>query len=177
MLATGSRCPFHATVTVKYCEGGASQNYETSLLSDKGICIKKLGRKRAAFLGASMKNSMKLGLIAMSLVAGVSSAQAQSKGDWVLAQYKGGNYWYPGVIQAVAGGNITVAYDDGDRETLSVSAVRPYTWAIGGRVECNFKGAGKWYPGKIASLGGETIGINYDDGDRETTKTGRCRSQ
>jgi hypothetical protein len=26
-------------------------------------------------------------------------------------------------------------------------------------------------------LGGDTIGINYDDGDRETTKTGRCRSQ
>jgi hypothetical protein len=124
-----------------------------------------------------MKNSIKLGLIAMGLVAGISSAQAQSKGDWVLAQYKGGNYWYPGVIQAVSGGNITVAYDDGDRETLSISAVRPYNWAIGGRVECNFKGAGKWYPGKIASLGGETIGINYDDGDRETTKTGRCRSQ
>ena len=124
-----------------------------------------------------MKNSIKLGLIAMGLVAGISSAQAQSKGDWVLAQYKGGNYWYPGVIQAVVGGNITVAYDDGDRETLSVNAVRPYNWAIGGRVECNFKGAGKWYPGKIASLGGETIGINYDDGDRETTKTGRCRSQ
>ena len=29
----------------------------------------------------------------------------------------------------------------------------------------------------IASLGGETIEINYDDGDRERTKTGRCRSK
>jgi Agenet domain len=124
-----------------------------------------------------MKNSYKLGLIVMGLIAGIGSAHAQSKGDWVLAKYKGGGYWYPGVIQAVSGETITVAYDDGDRETLSVSAVRPYNWAIGGRVECNFKGAGKWYPGKIASLGGETIGINYDDGDRETTKTGRCRSQ
>ena len=70
-----------------------------------------------------------------------------------------------------------MSYDDGDRETLSVAAVKPYDWVIGGRLECNCKGTGKWYPGKIASLGGETIGINYDDGDRETTKTGRCRSQ
>lgn len=124
-----------------------------------------------------MKNSLKLGLLAMSLIAGIGSAQAQSKGDWVLANYKGAGYWYPGVIQAVSDGKVTVSYDDGDRETLAVAAVRPYDWVIGGRVECNFKGSGKWYPGKIASLGGETIGINYDDGDRETTKTGRCRSQ
>jgi hypothetical protein len=64
-----------------------------------------------------------------------------------------------------------------DRETLSLGNVRPYDWAIGRRVECNFKGAGTWYPGVIASLAGETIGINYDDGDRERTKTGRCRSR
>jgi hypothetical protein len=124
-----------------------------------------------------MKNSVKLGLIAMGLIAGRSSAHALSKGDWVLANYKGGGYWYPGITQAVPGGKIPMSYNDGDRETLAESAVGPFDWAVGGRVECNFKGAGKWYPGKITSLGGDTIGINYDDGDRETTRTGRCRSQ
>lgn len=124
-----------------------------------------------------MKTFLKPCLIALGLIAGMGSAHAQSQGDWVLARYKGGDYWYPGIIQSKSGDSITVAYDDGDRETLSLAKVRPYNWTIGGRVECNFKGAGKWYPGQIASLAGESIGVNYDDGDKERTKTGRCRSQ
>jgi hypothetical protein len=38
-----------------------------------------------------------------------------------LAKYKGGGFWYPGTIQSVSGGNITIAYDVGDRENLPVS--------------------------------------------------------
>lgn len=60
---------------------------------------------------------------------------------------------------------------------MSLSNVRPYAWAIGTRVECNFQGGGKWFPGVIASLAGESLGVNYDDGDKEKTKTGRCRSK
>jgi hypothetical protein len=111
------------------------------------------------------------------LMLGLGGASAQTQGDWVLARYKGGAHWYPGIIQSIGGGRVTVAYDDGDKETLSLSNVRPYDWAIGRRVECNFKNAGTWYPGVIASLSGGSIGINYDDGDRERTNTGRCRSQ
>jgi hypothetical protein len=44
------------------------------------------------------------------------------------------------------------------------------TMAIGMKVECNFEGAGEWYPGTIAALAGETIGIAYADGDKETTR-------
>ena len=116
-------------------------------------------------------------LIIAALLCAPTAAGAQTAGDWVLGKYKGGAYWYPGVIQSVAGGQITIAYDDGDRETLPVSATRPYDWAIGSRVECNFQNAGKWYPGQISSLGGASLGIAYDDGDRETTRTGRCRSR
>jgi hypothetical protein len=122
--------------------------------------------------------TMRVMLMAAACAAAtLGGAAAQTRGDWVLARYKGGAYWYPGVIQSTAGDKITVAYDDGDRETLSLAAVKPYTWAIGQRVECNFKGAGQWSPGVIASLGGDTIAINYDDGDKERTKTGRCRSR
>jgi hypothetical protein len=123
-----------------------------------------------------MKMSMKLALAAAITFGLAASASAQTVGDWVLGNYGNGGYWYPGVIEKVRGGNITIRYDDGDRETVAINAVRPYDWSIGKRVECNFKGAGTWYPGKIASLAGERIGIAYDDGDRETTKTGRCRS-
>lgn len=113
-------------------------------------------------------------LSAAALCAGAASAQ--SKGDWVLGRWLGGDYWYPAVIQSVSGDMLTLAYDDGDKETINVKEVRPYDWTIGAKVECNFKGQGKWYPGKISSLGGEMIGIAYDDGDTERTRTGRCRS-
>lgn len=120
---------------------------------------------------------MKTWLVIGALLGSVATAQAQSPGDWVLARFKNGNFWFPGVIQSTSGGRITVQYDDGDRETLPVSAVRPYNWTIGSRVECNFRGAGSWYPGRITSLGGSSLGIDYDDGDRERTTTGRCRSR
>ena len=118
---------------------------------------------------------------ALLLVAGLcatpGAAVAQTAGDWVLARYRGGAHWYPGVLQGVAGDMATISYDDGDRERLALANVRPYDWQIGTRVECNFRGAGQWFPGKIASLAGADIGIAYDDGDRERTKTGRCRSR
>ena len=116
-------------------------------------------------------------LAGLAVCAVASSACAQTAGDWVLARYKGGEHLYPGILKGTNGDRATVAYDDGDRETLSLSQVRPYTWAIGGRVECNYQGGGKWYPGRIASLSGTSIGIKYDDGDSERTTTGRCRSQ
>ncbi|GJD94679.1 tudor domain-containing protein [Methylobacterium iners] len=124
-----------------------------------------------------MKTLLQSVLAASVLAAGIAGASAQTTGDWVLSRYKGGEYWYPGIIQGVTGDRVTIAYDDGDRETLSLSNVRPYNWAIGGRVECNFQGSGKWYPGVIASLSGGTIGVNYDDGDKERMSTGRCRSR
>lgn len=105
------------------------------------------------------------------------AAAAQTPGDWALGRYRGGPHFYPGVVEGVSGGNVTIAYDDGDRETLPVALTKPYDWAIGTRIECNFKGAGSWYPGVIASLAGADLGINYDDGDRERTKTAFCRSK
>ncbi|WP_095444286.1 tudor domain-containing protein [Ochrobactrum quorumnocens] len=121
-------------------------------------------------------------MTSMLLTAGVLlstayGAGAQTVGDWVLGNYKNAGYWFPGVIEKLQGDKITVRYDDGDRESVSISAVRPYDWKIGTKVECNYKGAGDWYRGTISSLAGEKIGIAYDDGDKETTKTGRCRTK
>jgi hypothetical protein len=123
---------------------------------------------------------IKFGTAAISAVILLSSglaAHAQTQGDWVLGNYRGQGYWFPGIVQSVDGGNVTVRYDDGDVETVGRSAVRPYDWMIGMAVECNWKNQGQWYRGTIASLAGESIGIAYDDGDKETTKTGRCRSR
>lgn len=119
----------------------------------------------------------KLLVVTGILAGGAVSADAQTKGDWVLGNYKGAGYWFPGVVETNAGGKVTIRYDDGDRETVSAGNVRPYDWMIGMKVECNFKGQGNWYRGTISSLAGEKIGIAYDDGDKETTKTGRCRTK
>lgn len=116
-------------------------------------------------------------LSAGALLATISAASAQTTGDWVLGNYRGAGYWFAGVIEKVQGDTITVRYDDNERETVNISKVRPYDWKIGTKVECNFKGAGDWYKGKITSLAGEKVGIAYDDGDKETTKTGLCRSK
>lgn len=121
------------------------------------------------------QNTMRFIAAAALLATGLTSAQAQTTGDWVLARWKNGQHWFPGIIQSVAGDRLTIKYDDGDRETLSLASVRPYNWVIGSRVECNFKGSG-WYAGKITALSGEALSIAYDDGDKENTKTGRCRS-
>ena len=108
---------------------------------------------------------------------GISGAQAQSVGDWVLGNYQNAGYWFPGVIVKVTGGKISIRYDDGDTETVYPSAVRPYNWAVGTQVECNWKGEGDWYAGKITALNVERLSVVYEDGDRETTKTGMCRSR
>lgn len=116
-------------------------------------------------------------LAAVFIMMGCGSAGAQTTGDWVLGNYRNAGYWFPGVAEKIHDGKVTIRYDDGERETVRLKAVRPYNWVIGMKVECNYKNAGDWYPGTIASLAGEKIGINYDDGDKETTKTGRCRSR
>lgn len=106
-----------------------------------------------------------------------TSAVGQQRGDWVLAQWKGAKYWFPGVVEKRSGDRVTIAYDDGTRETLPVSKVRPYDWRIGSRVSCRWQGGAEWYAGKIAAMGndGVSITIHYDDGDRERTATGACR--
>lgn len=116
-----------------------------------------------------------LGLLGVMLAS--SSALAYQSGEWVLGKYRNGPYWYPGIVQSDNQGRVTIAYDDGDRETLPSSQVKNYTWQAGTQVECNWKNGGQWYPGRIAALRGGSVSIAYDDGDKENTTTGKCRSR
>ena len=118
---------------------------------------------------------MRLIILAAAMLASLAGAKAQTAGDWVLARWKNGPHWYPGVVQSVSGDQLIIAYDDGEREALFLNSVRPYSWRIGSRVECNYRGSG-WYAGRIIALQGAALAIAYDDGDRENTRTGRCRS-
>lgn len=117
-------------------------------------------------------------LVAVALVLlSVSSAAAFNPGDWVLGQWQGGIYYYPGVVAQVQGDLITIQYDDGDVDTRPWNQVKPYDWRVGSRVECNWQSGGTWYPGAITQLGTVNLSIAYDDGDFENTRVSLCRSR
>jgi hypothetical protein len=118
---------------------------------------------------------MVLSLLGLMLIS--TSALAYQQGEWVLGRYRNGAYWFPGIVQSDNNGRVTVAYDDGDRETLSSNQIKAYDWHVGTRVECNWKNGGKWYAGRITGLRGGVVSIAYDDGDKENTSTGMCRSR
>lgn len=113
----------------------------------------------------------------IALLATPAVAAGYQAGDWVLGNFRGGQFWFPGIVQATTGGKIVVQYDDGDREVLPPALVRPYSWRVGTHVECNWLGRGAWYGGTITRLDAGSIAIAYDDGDTEATTTGRCRSR
>ena len=117
-------------------------------------------------------------LCAMACLA-PSLVWAQKSGDWVLGKWQGGDYWFPGVVQSRSGNDLTIAYDDGTRETLPASQVREYSWGVGTRVECRWAGGTDWYAGKISDVNkdGTRIDVKYDDGDQEQLATGACRSK
>jgi hypothetical protein len=126
---------------------------------------------------------MKAGSIIFSLAGlallAASAAHAQQAGDWVLARWTGGEYWFPGVVAERSGAQITVAYDDGTRETLPAALVRPYDWRVGSRVQCRWQGGAQWYAGRITSIDrdGVSLAVTYEDGDSELTRSGACRAQ
>ena len=118
-------------------------------------------------------------MVAAVALLATLGASAQQSGDWVLARWKGDRYWFPGVVESRAGDELTIAYDDGTRETLPAKLVRPYDWRVGSRVQCRWQNGTEWYGGKITAMSadGVTIGVAYDDGDREQTRTGSCRTE
>lgn len=118
-------------------------------------------------------------MLATLVILASASVLAQQRGDWVMARWKGGQYWFPGVVETRVGDSVTIAYDDGTRETLPTRLVRAYDWVVGSRIQCQWNGGKEWYPGKITAMSsdGVTISVAYDDGDREQTRTGACRAQ
>ena len=130
-------------------------------------------------MGAKYKRLMMILTVLSALVAS-SQVPAQQRGDWVLAQWRGGDFWFPGVVEVREGNAVTIAYDDGTRETLPVKLVRPYTWKEGTPIECLWAGGKEWYAARITKMGkdGSHIDVIYDaDGVSEQTRTGACRSQ
>eukprot|EP01035_Chromulina_nebulosa_P020591 gene20591-26699_t len=83
--------------------------------------------------------------------------------DKVEGNYRGRGKWYPGKITRDRGdGTYDISYDDGESEMRVTSdMIRPRDSELGSsikkavrleegdKIEGNYRGRGKWYPGKI----------------------------
>jgi hypothetical protein len=108
-----------------------------------------------------------------------AAASAQNVGDWVLSQWQDSTQYFPGVVVASSGQQVTVRFDDGTTENRLASQVRPYNWRVGSRITCRWTD-GNWYDATIEAMGedGLTLAVRYDaDGVRQRTNTGRCRTR
>ena len=90
------------------------------------------------------------------------------EGDKVEANFRGRGKWYPGRISRDRGdGTYDVAYDDGESEmrvgaelirskalegSLRMSAEQKPRIEEGSKVEANYRGKGKWYPGRVKQI-------------------------
>lgn len=99
-------------------------------------------------------------------------------GDWVLCQWRGGHYWFPGVIHSINGHSIAIQYDDGSSEFRPANQVKHYDWQIGTRIHAFWTGDNRWYDATITEMepNGAHLTVRYDDGTIEKTVTSRCRS-
>lgn len=105
---------------------------------------------------------------------------ALEPGAWVLGRYRGGDFFFPGVVQHVGNGSVTIGYDDGDRETLPEDMTKPYDWRVGSRIEAIWSGNGHWYAAEIIAAhdnGADLVVRFLDDGIEERTLTARCRER
>jgi len=117
-------------------------------------------------------------LLAALLLAGTAAIEVErdiGPGDRVLARWPGDALLYPARVQKVTGDAVQVAFDDGDIAAVPERDVKPMTWTVGTRLQCNWQNKGTYYGGVVGAMDGETITFQYDDGDRETMTISRCR--
>jgi hypothetical protein len=102
----------------------------------------------------------------------VASLGELREGTRVLGRWQGGLDYYPGQITSREGEHVTILYDDGERETTSLSMVRvrrgesPHSWRSGHRVLAQSQDDDFLYPGTVAKVEEDTLYVQFDDGDR-----------
>ena len=104
------------------------------------------------------------------------------EGAKVEANYRGRGKWYPGkIVRDRFDGTFDVDYEDGEKETrvdkdlirlrdagASSSSSSKARLEEGAKVEANYRGRGKFYPGKITRVRANgTFDVDYEDGEKE----------
>src|SRR2546421_4082095 len=109
----------------------------------------------------------------------------------VFGRWKGGGYYYPGLVDARDGEKIHILYDDGDQEWTVAGMIRveensrvkaldawaeedpnlgdgkPCAYKVGDRVFARWLDIGELcYPGIISAADQDRFFVNFDDGDK-----------
>ena len=110
-----------------------------------------------------------------------TSSTRYREGDKIEADYRGRGRWYPGRIKRDNyDGTYDIDYDDGEKEMgVRAEMIRSVGFPShdahvtmrfeeGDKVEADYKGRGRWFPGVVKRDNRDgTFDINYDDGERE----------
>ena len=115
-------------------------------------------------------------LVILIIFISVLPLLAFEQGDRILGKWSDG-LWYPGEITGLVDEKFIVSFDDGDMSILASKDIRVIDWKEGSRIECNWKLRGVYYSGIISEKSNDQIHVDYDDGDKELTVIGRCRSK
>jgi hypothetical protein len=84
-------------------------------------------------------------------------------------------WWYPGVVCRLAGPEIEIQFDDGDRTIVTSAEITPLAIGVGSRVWGRYQGGKFYYPGQVSQQRGDAIHIDYEDGDKEWTTVSMVR--
>ena len=93
----------------------------------------------------------------------------------VEVNYRGKGRWYGGTISRVSEeGKYDIAFDDGEvdygiNEELIRTPKEFPKFQVGTKVDANYRGKGRWFPGVIGSIAQDgSYTITYDDGEEES---------
>lgn len=118
-------------------------------------------------------------LLLVSVNFACSGGQKKQRDNAVFAEWVV-NGWYHGSQGEACGNGFMIYFDDGDKKccaaTVIVKDIIPYPSSVtaGKKVLAEWTN-GKYYPGTVSSISGDSYNINFDDGDKGTVRIDQIR--
>lgn len=134
--------------------------------------MKGLARKQ--IIGGVFLNDFIRSILGLSI--GMETQDGFHVGEMVFARWVHDGYWYLAEIKQIKDNSFYIRYlVDGKKERVSLSQLAKNELMTGDRIDGNWKGQGRYYPGVISSINGDRLNVQYDDGDTEETTAVQVR--
>jgi len=182
--------PMHARVEETVAEQEEQEDGDEEAEHKAATYVQKVARGRNVRKSVLSQRNLTSSTPTVAADATIEENESEDEGFFLLlsgtrieGNYRGLGTWYPGVVAAVhEDGSADLDYDDGEKELrVAAALVRPEPVAAptaaasgaalvaGTLVEGNYRGLGRWYPGRIASVNADgSADLDYDDGEKET---------
>ncbi|MEO9912543.1 agenet domain-containing protein [Parasphingorhabdus sp.] len=112
---------------------------------------------------------------AISFVKQSVPVQSWNRLDRVLVNWGADRFWYPATVVNVSADSPRVRIDNGLLVQIEPRYIADLQIPPGARVEVNWKGQGRWYPGYVESFEGDMFNVQFDDGFKENSPLRRIR--